>query len=247
MASMLFFMVNTFVFILVITLVTPAEIHRTRHNHRRNHKSSPEQHHSTTEKSQFNPALQHEEYRGELPPHIWALLTANSLVHRNQTNESNENDDDDDGPKYNEIDFDADFARRIRLEDESARKDAANCPKCKKNNSVKMNQDEVTKLRIDYVKNEILNKLRLMERPPIKEVQDDLPEPVQEGHTMEETIDENANSINSNVDDYFAKTTQKIIFLTQGEFFKKINQLLGKFPCKLILIMRQHPLMKWFL
>lgn len=208
-------MVNTFVFFLVITLVASAEIHRARHNHRRHHKSSTEQQHSTSEKSQFKPALQHEEYRGEMPPHIWALLAANSLVHRNQTNDSN--DDDDDGSKYNEIDIDADFAHSTQLENESTKKDAANCPKCKQNNNIKMNEDEVTKLRIEYVKNEILNKLRMNERPPLKEVLDELPEPVQEGHTMEENEDKNTGSINLNVEDYFAKTTQKIIFLTQGE------------------------------
>lgn len=219
MASTFYLMANTFVFFLVITLVTPAEIHRTRHNHR-HHKSSTEQQHSTTEKSQFKPALNHEEYRGGSISHsIWALLAANSLVHRNQTHDSNDedDDDDDDGPKYNEIDIEADFARRTQLQDESTKIDAVNCPKCKQNNIVKMNEDEVTKLRVEYVKNEILNKLRMIERPPKKEMLEELPEPVQEGHTMEESEGENVGSINLNVDDYFAKTTQKIIFLTLGK------------------------------
>lgn len=209
-------------FFLVITLVSSAEIHRVRRNgrHHHNHKSSTEQAHSTTEKSQFEPALQHEEYRGEMPPHIWALLAANSLAARNnQTNDRS----NDDGTKYNEIDIDSDFDRHTPVDDEAEKREAANCPKCKQNNNVKMSEDELTNLRIEYVKNEILNKLRMYERPPKKEILDELPVPIQEGHTMEGVEDENADSINNNlnVEDYFAKTTQKIIFLTQGKFILK--------------------------
>jgi hypothetical protein len=101
-------------------------------------------------------------------------------------------------------------------DDESIKFVAANCPKCKQN-SVKISENELANLRIEYVKNQILHKLRLDKRPPksSKSFQNSLPEPV-----LNAIQNELENTENFNRDDYFAKTTQKIIFLTRGRIIE---------------------------
>lgn len=156
---------------------------------------------------------QSDDRKHTLPPNIWsALIESNKKA-----------SDDESGPKYsddidprhdaNEITNDSsDFVPSD--DDESIKSVAANCPKCKQN-SVKMSETELANLRIEYVKNQILHKLRMTERPaPIPK--DELPEPIQEGYAI--NGDDDTDYLNRHLDDYFAKTTQKIIFLTQGEF-----------------------------
>lgn len=153
-----------------------------------------------------------EQHKRTIPPNIWALLAASSLMKRDQEN---------DGPKYNNIDethrneINTDDVDFVTDGDESIKKVSANCPKCKEN-SVKMSEDELTSLRIEYVKNQILHKLGLNERPPPKSI-DELPEPIQEGYAIHN--DDDTDYLNRHLDDYFAKTTQKIIFLTRGNYF----------------------------
>lgn len=153
-----------------------------------------------------------EDLRRTLPPNIWALLASNKNAR-----------DDENGPKYNgdiktshdrsEIAGDLPDFEPSNDDDESIQK--VNCPKCKQN-SVKMSENELANLRIEYVKNQILHKLRLTERPaPI--AKDELPEPVQEGYAINSIADPDTDFLNRHLDDYFAKTTQKIIFLTKGE------------------------------
>lgn len=91
-----------------------------------------------------------------------------------------------------------------------------NCPKCKQN-SVEMSEEELTKLRIEYVKKQILEKLRLTERPNPAVIKDALPAPIAEGFTIQ--ADQDEDDLKSRMDDFYAKTTQKIIFLTQGKFY----------------------------
>lgn len=131
-------------------------------------------------------------------------------------------DDDDFGSKYNADISPNHDANEIAenssdfepSDDESIKKVAANCPKCKQN-SVKMSENELANLRIEYVKNQILHKLRMTERPaPISK--DGIPEPLQEGYAIGQG-DEGTEFLNRHLDDYFAKTTQKIIFLTRGK------------------------------
>lgn len=182
---------------------SPAEINHHRHRHHSKHpkKSS----HEPPAELTIDETKQH-----TLPPNIWSLLDTNKSA-----------SDNENGPKYSD-DIEPSHANEIAADmsdfdttndDESIKKVAANCPKCKQN-SVKMSENELANLRIEYVKNQILHKLRLTERPaPI--AKDELPEPIQEGYAIQN--DDDTDYLNRHLDDYFAKTTQKIIFLTRGE------------------------------
>lgn len=183
-----------------IVAASPAELNHHRHHHHGKHHKKAD--HSS------EPATDSRERT--LPPNIWALLATNKRT-----------SDDDNGPKYND-DIDANHVNELvddssdfeQSNDESIRKVAANCPKCKQN-SVKMSEHELANLRIEYVKNQILHKLRMTERPaPVSK--DELPEPIQEGYAIQN--DDDTDYLNRHLDDYYAKTTQKIIFLSRGKF-----------------------------
>lgn len=105
-----------------------------------------------------------------------------------------------------------DFAPNDDKEDasESIEKIPTKCPQCK--NSDTLSEDDLTKLRIEYVKQQILKKLQLTERPPVLK-KSDLPEPVQIGYEIES--DKNEEMFLRRADAKFAKTTQKIVFMTQ--------------------------------
>ncbi|GAB0086382.1 growth/differentiation factor 8 [Sergentomyia squamirostris] len=77
--------------------------------------------------------------------------------------------------------------------------------------------DELLSLRLEFVKKQILQKLRLKERPNIS--RDSLPRPVVEGITMRrDFFDDSENSVQRPaIDDYYGKTTQKIMFLKPAE------------------------------
>lgn len=180
---------------------SPAELKHHRHRHHaKHHKKSDEKSEPTADSRERT-----------LPPNIWALLATNKRAN-----------DNDNGPKYND-DIDANHAMNEivddssdfeQSDDESIKKVAANCPKCKQN-SVKMSEHELANLRIEYVKNQILHKLRMTERPaPVSK--DELPEPIQEGYAIQN--DDDTDYLNRHLDDYYAKTTQKIIFLSRGMF-----------------------------
>lgn len=89
------------------------------------------------------------------------------------------------------------------------------CPKCQQNKQIeRLTETELTDLRIQFVKNQILRKLRLTEKPQV--VQRDIPKPVVDGATILEPNHDD-NTINRMFDDYYGTTTQKIIFLKEGE------------------------------
>lgn len=188
-----------------LTAASPAEInqHRHRHRHGKNHRKVENNEASPTPRERT------------LPPNIWAFFPTNKRAN-----------DDDNVPKFSDdIDADHDALNEIAddssdfepTNDESIKKVAANCTKCKQN-SVKMSELELNNLRIEYVKNQILHKLRLTERPaPVSK--DELPEPIQEGYAIQN--DDDTDYLNRHLDDYYAKTTQKIIFLTRGKFLVK--------------------------
>ncbi|CAG9816776.1 unnamed protein product [Phaedon cochleariae] len=69
-------------------------------------------------------------------------------------------------------------------------------------------EDELTKLRIEYIKNQILKKLRLKEKPTI--AGGDLPKPVKEYEQLLPPQDMGLESSYS--DDFYGKTTQAIVF-----------------------------------
>ncbi|XP_067621726.1 growth/differentiation factor 8 [Eurosta solidaginis] len=84
------------------------------------------------------------------------------------------------------------------------------CPKCESSRSVQhISEEELTQLRIEYVKQQILEKLRLKAPPNVSAVA--LPKPIYEGTTIEEERDDSAK--NKDLDDYYARTSKKFIFL----------------------------------
>lgn len=91
---------------------------------------------------------------------------------------------------------------------------AARCPKCENNRQVEhVTEEELTRLRIEFVKQQILEKLRLKERPNVSAV--GLPKPIYEGVTIEQEED---STVNKDLDDYYARTSKKFIFLEVGKF-----------------------------
>lgn len=94
-----------------------------------------------------------------------------------------------------------------------------NCPKCQSRPELRMTEGQLTKLRIEYVKNQILKKLRMTERPNVSAT--NLPRPVAEG-SMIDPEDEEEQQHNA-FEQFYGKTTQKIIFLELGMFHRNIN------------------------
>ena len=89
------------------------------------------------------------------------------------------------------------------------------CPKCESNRKVQhVTEEELTRLRIEYVKQQILEKLRLKERPNVSAV--DLPKPIYEGVTIEQEED---TTDKKDLDDFYARTSKKFIFLEVGKCF----------------------------
>ncbi|XP_075151406.1 activin beta chain dawdle [Haematobia irritans] len=83
------------------------------------------------------------------------------------------------------------------------------CPKCEGSRNMEMvSEEELTRLRIEFVKQQILDKLRLKERPIIPAVS--LPKPILEGRTIQQEDDDSSKK---DMDDYYARTSKKFIFL----------------------------------
>lgn len=184
---------------LVLIAASPAEMNH-RHRHHKHHKMS----------QKISRSPQNDAHKRTLPPNIWALYKnasddENGSKYRddmNPSHDANENIIVDDATDFEQSDH-----------DESIKKVAANCPKC---NSVKMSENELANLRTEYVKTQILHKLRMTERPaPISK--DELPEPISEGYAIQG--DDDTDYLNKHLDDYYAKTSAKIIFLSRGESF----------------------------
>ncbi|KAM8716579.1 hypothetical protein ACLKA7_003457 [Drosophila subpalustris] len=88
------------------------------------------------------------------------------------------------------------------------------CPKCESSRQVEhITEEELRRLRIEFVKQQILEKLRLKESPNVSAVE--LPRPIFEGVTLTQTQDE--SSKNKDYDDYYARTNQKFILLQREE------------------------------
>nr|CAH7750569.1 unnamed protein product [Callosobruchus chinensis] len=78
--------------------------------------------------------------------------------------------------------------------------------------------DEFTTIRIEYIKNQILKKLRLKEKPTIS--RGDLPKPViAYGHLLPSDQDMDSQTYS---EDFYGKTMQAIIFPFQGTFFRQL-------------------------
>lgn len=90
-----------------------------------------------------------------------------------------------------------------------------NCPKCQSSPELRMTEGQLTKLRIEYVKNQILKKLRMTKRPNVSAT--NLPRPIAEG-SMINAEDEEEQQLNNAFEQFYGKTTQKIIFLELGTY-----------------------------
>lgn len=94
-------------------------------------------------------------------------------------------------------------------EDNESETISARCPKCESNRRVEhVSEEELTNLRIEFVKQQILEKLRLKERPNVSAM--GLPKPISDGVTIEQEED---STVNKDLDDYYARTSKKFIFL----------------------------------
>ncbi|VVD05985.1 unnamed protein product [Leptidea sinapis] len=71
---------------------------------------------------------------------------------------------------------------------------------------------DLTEARIEFVKQQILKKLRLSKKPAVAVPVNSLPMPVAQGQTLSQGTDKP-----SEIDDYYGRTEQKIIFPVEGE------------------------------
>ncbi len=142
---------------------------------------------------------QHHRRHHKHSPNMWKIL--------GQTVKSEQLDDDDNHiqhEKFNE------------MQNGHVTKIPSNCPKCQNRPEIRMTEEELTELRIEYVKNQILKKLKLTERPQVSvSLSSGLPKPVAEGATF--LSDSDDDSITGIPDEFYGKTTQKIIFPQLGE------------------------------
>lgn len=77
--------------------------------------------------------------------------------------------------------------------------------------------EEFTALRIEYIKNQILKKLRLKEKPQVSMPQ--LPKPVMENDAILSSINDDMDGGFS--DDFYGKTTHAIIFPYEGNLINE--------------------------
>ncbi|XP_016991277.1 growth/differentiation factor 8 isoform X2 [Drosophila rhopaloa] len=85
------------------------------------------------------------------------------------------------------------------------------CPKCESNRQVEhITEEQLTHLRIEFVKQQILEKLRLKESPKVSAVE--LPKPIFDGMTLSHPDD---STKNKDLDDYYARTSKKFILLNR--------------------------------
>ncbi|ALC39818.1 daw [Drosophila busckii] len=95
----------------------------------------------------------------------------------------------------------------------NASKSTGGCPKCESHRQVEQISEEALRtLRIEFVKQQILEKLRLKESPNVAAVE--LPKPIFEGVTLAQSTETGKHK---EYDDYYARTNQKFILLQREE------------------------------
>lgn len=75
-----------------------------------------------------------------------------------------------------------------------------------------ISEDDFTAMRIEYIKNQILKKLRLKEKPQI--AISDLPKPIQDNENQ--LLSDHDMDLSMFDDDFYAKTTQAIVLPYEG-------------------------------
>ncbi|XP_055922099.1 growth/differentiation factor 8 [Eupeodes corollae] len=117
----------------------------------------------------------------------------------------NEEDDSDVNNKLDtKIDSRLENHRQIRKDEPIIK-----CPKCETSNrqNVRVSEEELTLLRIEFVKTQILEKLRLKDKPNVSAV--GMPKPIYE----ETTIHQDQTTSSKDLDDYYARASKKFIVL----------------------------------
>lgn len=97
---------------------------------------------------------------------------------------------------------------------------ATTCPSCvssRTNIESSLSNSEITSLRIEYIKQQILKKLRLKEPPTVKKPSAKLPEPLVHQEAVGK-VSSGKNDDNEIYDDFYGKTEQVILFPQEGEF-----------------------------
>lgn len=79
-----------------------------------------------------------------------------------------------------------------------------------------ISEDDFTAMRIEYIKNQILKKLRLKEKPQI--AISDLPKPIQDNENQ--LLSDHDTDLSMFDDDFYAKTTQAIVLPYEGIIWK---------------------------
>lgn len=92
-------------------------------------------------------------------------------------------------------------------------KETVPCPKCQSHPEQTMTEEELTRLRIEYVKTQILQKLQMTEPPKVSAR--NLPRPIARGSLIFSSVEEEQQNVAR--EQFYGKTTQKIIFLQLGE------------------------------
>ncbi|XP_055857717.1 inhibin beta B chain [Episyrphus balteatus] len=118
--------------------------------------------------------------------------------------------DDFNEVNINDLDVKPESRRRNHKQQQQQIKAAPTikCPKCESNRqNVRVSEEELTRLRIEFVKRQILEKLRLKDKPNVSAV--GMPKPIYE----ETTIHQDEPTSSKDLDDYYARASKKFIFL----------------------------------
>ena len=94
-----------------------------------------------------------------------------------------------------------------------------NCPDCDLEKQRKLlSEMEIRTLRLEHIKRQILNKLRLDKPPNITINRNAIPDPIAESEFMPDLEATHVEEGDKNIDEFFGRTTQVIIFGDKSEY-----------------------------
>lgn len=85
------------------------------------------------------------------------------------------------------------------------------CEKCRNSQNVLVTEEELADLRIEFVKKQILEKLRLKEPPVV--ASSSIPQPIRE--SIRNSYEDDSSE--KELDDYYARSSKKFIMLERGK------------------------------
>lgn len=178
--------------------------HNAHHHHHRHQQHNEKNHHNAKSNGKAHPSMVEHHNNIEMDnsgshsqPNMWQIF--------GQTIKSDDT---------THFDGEQLLDKMQHLQQQNPNEQTANCPKCRNQPELRMTEKEFTKLRIEYVKNQILKKLQLTERPKVSAAH--LPRPIAEGSMISDD-DYEEQQQNHAFEQFYGKTTQKIIFLELGE------------------------------